>query len=155
MASKSARALPSASFIARVTTKIRESTSVQVVSPFGLGTLAFLVMFLSVMLPPPFYEAVVREDDLMFGNPLTIAYYTGCILAFIGGAMLIRFKPPMLRVMRTKLGEGRPNLWLKITIPLIAASALGLLSALIIIQSNPSLIGLILSGPRRAGEEDA
>ncbi len=97
-------------------------------------------------IPPILYEDVVHEQDLMFFNFRLIGFYSLCILVYFSGTATIRFVPPRFTVLRARMSELRPNLGAMIWLPLGAAFAVGLLTCVLLLKSNPALLALIMSG---------
>ena len=146
MAQTQKRSISNVLFLKRLYAAVSESTSVNVISPLGLAVVSFGFMVLSIFIPPSWYEDVVHEPDLMFMNGHVFVFYTACILSMLASYYLIRFDPPKFRVLRSAMSDTKPNLWLMVLAPLLLAMAVGILTILLILASNPSLIGDILSG---------
>ncbi len=62
-----------------------------IVSPYGLAILSYLVFLFAWAFPPGLYMQYVNEPDLMFLEPLTFIFFTLCLLAFLAGARASRF----------------------------------------------------------------
>jgi hypothetical protein len=62
-----------------------------IVSPYGLAFLSFLVFLFAWLFPPQLYMQYVNEPDLMFLEPFSFVFFTVCLLAFLAGVRASRF----------------------------------------------------------------
>ena len=54
-------------------------------SPYMMALLSYTVFLLAWMFPGPVYTAFLHEPDLLCFDPLTFAYFTACLIAFLLG----------------------------------------------------------------------
>jgi hypothetical protein len=70
---------------------LKRLTIRNIVSPYGLAILSYLVFLFAWSFPPGLYTQYVNEPDLMFLEPFTLIFYTGCVAAFLVGVRASRF----------------------------------------------------------------
>jgi hypothetical protein len=70
---------------------LKRLTIRNIVSPYGLATVSYLVFLFAWIFPPNFYIEYVHEPDLMFLEPITFLFFTLCLLAFLLGARASRY----------------------------------------------------------------
>jgi hypothetical protein len=70
---------------------IKRLTIRNIVSPYGLAIVSYLVFLFAWVFPPTFYTEYVHEPDLMFLDPVTFVFFTLCLVAFLLGARASRF----------------------------------------------------------------
>jgi hypothetical protein len=58
------------------------------VSPYGLAGISFLIFLFSWLFPPYIYSSVMREKDLLFFSLPTLGFYILCVLAFTIGVWI-------------------------------------------------------------------
>jgi len=61
------------------------------VSPYGLALFSYAVFLFAWIFPPNIYIRYVVEPDLMFLDPLTLIFYTSCVVAFLFGVRSARY----------------------------------------------------------------
>jgi hypothetical protein len=92
-----------------------------IASPYGLATLSFCLFLFAWLFPPGLYTEYVREPDLMFLNPVTLAFYSVCVAAFSLGVRFSRFlRLSASRSGATHVSAGHPFVYL--TGPLFLAA---------------------------------
>lgn len=64
---------------------LKRSTIDNLVSPYGLAFASYCVFLFAWLFPPGTYTLYMQEPDIMFLDPLTFLFFTGCVLAFMGG----------------------------------------------------------------------
>ena len=70
---------------------LKRLTIRNLVSPYGLAMIAYLVFLFAWFFPPGLYTQYVHETDLMFFDSLTLVFYTACIAAFLVGVRASRY----------------------------------------------------------------
>jgi hypothetical protein len=82
-------------------------------SPYGLAMLSYCLFLFAWLFPPALYTEYLREPDLMFLNPITLAYFSACVAAFCLGVRLSRFfRSPTGTSATTYVTAGHPLLYL-------------------------------------------
>jgi hypothetical protein len=61
-----------------------------IVSPYGLAAISYCVFLFAWLFPPGLYMDYMHETDLIFLDPLTFVFYTGCVGAFLLGVRAVR-----------------------------------------------------------------
>jgi hypothetical protein len=61
-----------------------------IVSPIGLAMVSYLIFLFAWLFPPGLYTSYIHEPDLMFLDPLCLAFYTSCVVAFVLGVRASR-----------------------------------------------------------------
>jgi hypothetical protein len=64
---------------------LKQLTIRNIVSPYGLAIISYCIFLFGWLFPPRLYTSYVGEPDLMFLDPLTFAFYTSCVGAFLLG----------------------------------------------------------------------
>lgn len=64
---------------------LRRLTIRNIVSPYGLAIISFIMFVMAWAFPPSLYTEYVREPNLMYLDPVSFIYFCACILAFTGG----------------------------------------------------------------------
>jgi hypothetical protein len=72
---------------------LKRLTIRNIVSPYGLAFVSYLVFLFAWLFPPELYTEYIHEPDLMFLEPSTLIFYTLCLTAFLFGARASRFFP--------------------------------------------------------------
>ena len=62
-------------------------------SPYGLAIASYLIFLVGWLFPPSIYTNYIHEPDLMYLDPLTLAYYTICVLTFMLGVRASSYIP--------------------------------------------------------------
>lgn len=62
-----------------------------IVSPVGLAMASYCIFLFAWLFPPGLYTDYIHEPDLMFLDPLSFAFYTSCIAAFLLGVRASRY----------------------------------------------------------------
>jgi hypothetical protein len=84
-----------------------------IASPYGLAMLSYCLFLFAWLFPPGLYTEYVREPDLMFLNPITLAFYSVCVAAFSLGVHFSRFfRSPAGKSTATHVSAGHPALYL-------------------------------------------
>jgi hypothetical protein len=115
-----------------------------IVSPYGLATISYAFFLFSCLIPPSVYSSYIHEPDLMFLDPATILFYTLCVAAFLTGVWLMGWLFPSAPLVERKF-EARFNPATFLLIPLVLCTALSVLSSVLLVKNNPSLIPLLLA----------
>lgn len=110
-----------------------------VVSPYGLAIFSYAFFLFSCLIPPSVYNHYIDEPDLMFLDPATILFYTLCVVAFFTGVWFAGWLMPSIRLEHQDLtAKFAPAGF--ILIPLILGLTFTIISDLILIRSNPSIL---------------
>jgi hypothetical protein len=64
---------------------LKSGTIRNIVSPYGLAAVSYLIFLLAWLFPPRLYTEYIGEPNLMFLDPLTFLFYTSCVIAFVLG----------------------------------------------------------------------
>ncbi len=103
---------------------LKRLTIRNIVSPFGLAMVSYLVFLFAWIFPPGLYTSYIREPDLMFLDPVTFLFYTTCLLAFLAGVRASRYLGASgARNSERRVSARSPLLYL--LLPLLAATAAG------------------------------
>jgi hypothetical protein len=70
---------------------LKRLTIRNIVSPYGLAIISYLVFLFAWSFPPGLYTQYINEPDLMFLEPFTLIFYSGCVAAFLVGVRASRF----------------------------------------------------------------
>jgi hypothetical protein len=70
---------------------LKRLTIRNIVSPYGLAIVSYLVFLFAWLFPPGLYTEYINEPDLMFLEPWTLIFYTMCAAAFLFGVRACRF----------------------------------------------------------------
>jgi hypothetical protein len=70
---------------------LKRLTIRNIVSPYGLAIVSYLVFLFAWVFPPGLYQEYIHEPDLMFLEPVTFLFFTVCILTFLVGVRASRF----------------------------------------------------------------
>jgi hypothetical protein len=62
-----------------------------IVSPSGLAIISYWIFLFAWLFPSGLYTEYIHEPDLMFLDPLVLAFYTSCVAAFLLGVRASRF----------------------------------------------------------------
>jgi hypothetical protein len=113
-----------------------------IVSPYGLAIFSYGVFLFACAMPPSLYRAFMHEPDLMFLDAPTILFYTLCVLAFLAGVKcfeeLFGAGPARMQKLETRFPGARVVL-----LPLAAGIALSVLSSLLLVTKNPTLLVML------------
>lgn len=124
--------------------RIREWVIRNIVSPYGLAMISYAFFLFSCLIPPSIYSHYIQEPDLMFLDPAAILFYTLCVAAFMAGVWLIGWLFPSAPVVERKF-EARFNSAAFLLIPLVLCVALSVLSSVLLVKNNPTLIPLLMA----------
>lgn len=113
------------------------------VSPYGLAIFSYLLFLLACVLPPAVYSYYIQEPDLMYLDPATILFYTGCIVSFVAGVGLMHWLFPFSVTSKRFNGKSSPVLLL--IAPLAAASVLAIIFMLKLLHLHPEILVLLFS----------
>jgi hypothetical protein len=103
---------------------LKRLTIRNIVSPYGLALVSYLVFLFAWLFPPSLYTEYIHEPDLMSFEPLTLIFYTMCLAAFLFGVRASRFFDATAPVYtQTQVSARSPLLYL--LPPLLAAALFG------------------------------
>jgi hypothetical protein len=112
-------------------------------SPYGLASLSFAFFVLVWLIPPSLYTTYLQEHDFLFLDPASMLLYALCAGSFmVGVAVVDAFFPSAFAVVapiRTRIPAT-----VFLLLPIAGGAAFTLLSIGLLLQSNPTLVGLIL-----------
>ena len=112
-------------------------------SPYGLATVSSAIFLLAVLFPPSVYYFYIGEPDLIFLNWEAFLYFGSCVLAFFCGLRLFSAVAATPERRMVHLNPANPLLFL--LLPLLAGTAVSLLSTAALATSLPNLATLLLS----------
>jgi len=112
-------------------------------SPYGLAVVSFTFFTLVWMLPPGIYSTYLEERDFLFLDPASMLLYLLCVGAFMGGLAAIDSFFPSCFAPLTSIKTRLPGPAF-LLLPIAIASAFTLASIALLLQGNPTLVGLIL-----------
>ena len=101
---------------------LKRFTIRNIVSPYGLATVSYLVFLCAWLFPPGLYTEYIHEPDLMFLEPVTFAFFTLCTVAFLVGVRV----SPFFVISSQRRGEAAAsarNPLLYVLPPLLAAAS--------------------------------
>ncbi|MFZ0296936.1 MAG: hypothetical protein WAM13_01175 [Candidatus Sulfotelmatobacter sp.] len=133
--------------------RIRDLVIRNIVSPYGMTFAALLLFLVAFLFPPGLYSSYVQEPDLMFLDPASLAFFLLCTLGFLLGLMLIDFVFPV-RGFRYEKRETRISPMWFLLVPLIAGTALTILSIVLLLRNNTYLLELLLAAEGRQLKSD-
>jgi hypothetical protein len=100
---------------------LKRLTIRNIVSPYGLAIVSYLLFVFAWLFPPGLYTAYIHEPDLMFLDPSTFIFYTMCVVAFLFGVRASRlFGAPLPGNNQKHVSVGSPLSYL--VPPLLAAT---------------------------------
>ena len=88
-----------------------------IVSPYGLAMVSYCIFLFAWVFPSDIYTEYIHERDLMFLDPLSLAFYTGCVAAFLLGVRASRLVVNQGRNSAAAIAVRSPLLYL--AIPLV------------------------------------
>lgn len=112
----------------------------QTASPYGLALFSYLVFIVAFLMPPTVYTGYMDEPDLVFLDYTTFWFYTLCVIAFVVGVWLIEMAVPLPMLTERKLTRLRISPFAFLMAPLLAATALVMLSNYLLVKQNPQLL---------------
>lgn len=115
-----------------------------IVSPYGLALFSYAFFLFACLIPPSVYTHYMHEPDLMFFDPATILFYTLCVAAFLGGVWFFEKLFPPGHFVERKV-EARIHSATVLLIPLGVGVALSVLSSVLLVKNNPSLVVMLLA----------
>ena len=113
-----------------------------VASPYGAMAASLLLFLVAIVFPPPLYSSYVQEPDLMFLEPASFVFFIMCTLGFLSGLLLVDFLFPV-RGFRYENIETRISSTWFILLPLIAGVALTVLSIVLLLRNNTTILELL------------
>ncbi len=122
---------------------LRRKIAVNAISPYGLAALAYILFFCACILPPSIYSYYMHEPDLMYLDPATILFYTGCVVSFIAGVRLMHWLFPFC-VQNHQFNTKVPPV-LFLLAPLAVAVIGAAISMFRLLHMHPEIIVLLLS----------
>jgi hypothetical protein len=87
-----------------------------IVSPSGLAIVSYSIFLFAWVFPSGMYTEYIHERDLMFLDPLSLAFYTSCVAAFLLGVRASRFVVSGSRKSVTAIAVRNPLLYLAIPV---------------------------------------
>jgi len=115
-----------------------------IASPYGLVMASFLMFLFAWTFPPGIYSHYMAEPDLMFFDPVSLLFFLLCVLGFVFGLLLIRSFFPVRNFSRERIAT-RVSPMLFLLIPLVTGTVLSILSSILLLHSNVSLLELLLA----------
>lgn len=112
----------------------------QAASPYGLALFSYLVFVIAFLMPPAVYTGYMDEPDLLYLDFTTFWFFTLCVLAFVVGVWLVEIAIPLPKLTERKITRLRISPFAFLMAPLLAATALVMLSNYLLIKSNPFLL---------------
>lgn len=120
------------------TDKQKKRRNISPLAPIGLALISYVFFLVMTIVPPHLYEGIMREDDLIFLNPAANLFVAMCILSFIAGVLLFTRLRGQSR--STPRLPRRPISRMGIILPLVAATALNVLSLALLVKNNPEIL---------------
>jgi hypothetical protein len=87
-----------------------------IVSPSGLAIISYCIFLFAWVFPSGMYIEYIHEPDLMFLDPLVLAFYTSCVAAFLLGVGASRFLVTGRRHAAVTIAARNPFLYLAIPV---------------------------------------
>jgi hypothetical protein len=87
-----------------------------IVSPSGLAIVSYCIFLFAWVFPSGMYTEYIHERDLMFLDPLSFAFYTSCVAAFLLGVRASRFVVSDSRKSVAAIAVRNPLLYLAIPV---------------------------------------
>jgi hypothetical protein len=87
-----------------------------IVSPSGLAIISYCIFLFAWLFPSGLYTEYIHEPDLMFLDPLVLAFYTSCVAAFLLGVRASRFVVTGRRNSAVAIAVRNPFLYLAIPV---------------------------------------
>jgi hypothetical protein len=122
---------------------LKRLTIRNIVSPYGLAMISYLVFLFAWVFPPGLYTEYIHEPDFMFLDPLTLIFYTACVAAFLLGVRASRYLGTSVPGNTERIVSVRSPL-LYLLSPLLAAASAGAIY-LMKVGAKINLIGLLAS----------
>jgi hypothetical protein len=87
-----------------------------IVSPSGLAIISYCIFLFAWLFPAGLYTEYIHEPDLMFLDPLVLAFYTSCVAAFLLGVRASCFVVTGRRSPAVSITVRNPFLYLAIPV---------------------------------------
>jgi len=104
---------------------------------------SFIFFTLVWLLPPSIYTTYLEERDFLFLDPASMLLYLLCVVAFMAGVAVIDSFFPSFFAPLTSIKTRLPAPAF-LLLPIAIGSAFTLASIALLLQGNPTLVGLIL-----------
>ncbi len=118
--------------------------AIWLVSPYGLASVSTVVFLIAITFPADVYREIIEEPDYMYFDVASLLFFGLCVTSFLAGVWVVNtFFPSNAFVDRPigmRLGPVKFLL-----IPLLPLLVVSLLSNVLILNNNPSLLTLMLS----------
>ena len=115
-----------------------------IASPYGLTAASSFLFLLAWTFPPGTYSYYLREPDLMFLDPASLLYFLLCVFGFVVGLVIVDFCFPVSGFARGKMELRVSPMWF-LLLPVLAGTALTILSSVLLVRSNVDLLELLLT----------
>jgi len=112
------------------------------VSPYGLALISYTIFLFAWLFPPGLYANYIHEPDQIFLDPLSLAFVSACILAFVIGLRLSTLFSSCFAEAPKVIPPSSPQIYL--LAPLIISSAFCLVY-LFKVGSHLDIVGLLAS----------
>jgi hypothetical protein len=107
------------------------------VSPYGLASISFLVFLFSWLFPPSIYTWVMGERDILFLNPPTFIFYVLCVASFAVGVWISY--PQQVPLSIPKLSARVPAV-IFLLLPLLVVMLIAARDMLQTLRETPNLL---------------
>lgn len=122
---------------------LKRVTIRNLVSPYGLAAVSYLLFLMAWFAPPHFFLDYVGEPDILYLNPVALLFYTSCVLSFLAGVCTFGFLGPGERRSRVRLTSTSPLGFL--LFPLAISTVLCVISVVVLNGKVSNLMGLLLA----------
>jgi hypothetical protein len=110
------------------------------VSPYGLASISFLIFLFSWLFPPSIYRWVMGERDIVFLNAPTFLFYVLCVAGFTFGVWISY--PQQVPFSTPKLSTRVPPVAF-LLLPLLAGLLIAIMDMLQTLRESPDLLLLL------------
>ncbi len=113
-----------------------------IVSPYGMTLISLLLFLLAFVFPPSLYSSYIQEPDFVFLDPASLVFFLMCTLGFLLGLMFVDFVFPLHSFTYERRKTRFSPMWFFL-LPLVAGTALMVLSIVLLLRNNTYLLELL------------
>lgn len=124
--------------------RLRDAVIHNIASPYAMTAAALLLFLFAFFFPPALYSSYIQEPDFMFLDPASLLFVFLCAAGFLIGLGAIEALFPVRAYRQEKKKTRISPMWF-ILVPLVAGTALTVLSIVLLIRSNDYLLQLLVT----------
>ena len=112
------------------------------IHPYGMTLISLLLFLLAFVFPPSLYSSYIQEPDFVFLDPASLVFFLMCTLGFLLGLMFVDFVFPLQSFTYERRKTRFSPMWFFL-LPLVAGTALMVLSIVLLLRNNTYLLELL------------